>query len=83
MQPIYLEKVLDCHIILEPKTAKVSMQDTISHLYDTLIPELRRVKYLTKVDSIIYIIFETYINIDFATSMVNQFAKNPSLGHFI
>ena len=68
--------------MLKAKTAKVSVQDIILLPSNTPVSESKKVKYADKVDSIIYAMVETQIDIAFATSIVSRFVKHPSSEHF-
>lgn len=43
----------------------------------------KKIKYITKIESIIYIMVEIWIDILFAMSIVCYFTKNLRLDHFI
>lgn len=81
-QPGYIEKILDCYGMSKPKTATVLVQNTILSLSNTPIFKLEKAKYAAKVGSIMYVILQALVDITFATFMVTQYVKNPSLEHF-
>lgn len=80
--PGYIKNLLDCYGMLKTKTTKIFIWEIALLSSDALISDLEKARYSAKVRSIIYAIVETWINITFATSMVSQFAKNPSSEHF-
>lgn len=64
------------------KTAKVFIQNIIFLLSNTPISKIEKIKYTEKISLIIYVIVEILIHIEFAISIVSQFAKNLSLKYF-
>lgn len=70
-QPKYIEKLLDYHSILKAKIIKITMQEIVLFSLNAPALDLKKAKYLAKVSSIIYTMIETWIDIAFATSIVN------------
>ena len=81
-QPGYIEKLPNWYEILKAKTAKVPMRETPLVPYKKLVASNKKTKYAAKIESIMYAMIETQIDIAFATSMVSRFAKNPGPDHF-
>lgn len=58
------------------------IQKTNILLSDKLVFFNKKIKYITKIRSIIYTIIKIKLDIIFAMSMVNDFAKNLGLDYF-
>lgn len=52
-QPGYIKKLLDCYSILKAKTTKIFLQEIILFLSDAPISDLKKAKYLAKIEFII------------------------------
>lgn len=58
------------------------MQDIVLFLSNIPASKIKKAKYVAKIDSIMYAMIETWIDIAFATSIVSRFAKNLSSKYF-
>lgn len=81
-QPGYSEKLLDKHIMVKAKTIKTLIQKTSLQPYNKLVSSNKKIKYVAKIGSIMYVIVETQVDIAFSTLMVSFLAKNPGSNHF-
>lgn len=82
LQPSYIEKLLDWHGMLKAKTSKTPMQEIALLLYEKPVSSNKKSKYITKIKFLIYTIVETQIDIVFAMTIINCFAKNLGPNHF-